>query len=96
MTFLETPWCRSLGDLVMLSTALLVHLLDQYFHCTVSTKKMACSGENAKLSNFTNGAGPKFVCSSSLKTTWHSERGLNRGSSCSCSNDPFWSLNFQL
>ena len=30
----------------------------------VSTRKMACSGENAKFSNFTNGAGPKFFYSS--------------------------------
>ena len=58
----------------------------------VSTRKMACSGENAKFSNFINGAGPKFLCSSSLKTTRHSERDLNRGSLRPRSNDPFCSL----
>ena len=47
----------------------------------VSTRKMSSSGENAEFSNFTNGAGPKFLCSSSLKTTRHSGRDLNWGSS---------------
>ena len=58
----------------------------------VSTRKMACSGKNAKFSNFTNGAGPEFFNSSSLRIILHSGRELGCRSSCSRSDGPFCSL----
>ena len=58
----------------------------------VLTRKMVCSGENAKFFNFTNAAGPKFFNSSSLRIILHSGRDLGCRSSCSRSDGPFCSL----